>query len=193
MKLKQSRREVRSDNTIFVTGGAKQPIQSPSSLCTAEITEKQMQKVALKQPLDGLAGSNQSQLPGKYIVWCYHFTLYKRMTLPLKMCEIPSFADCTIDREANLYNQKWLGCIDAFLALPFWKECTTAETQVYKLSHSRPLERRGGAMNVAEVTRVEHEHFQIKGPGNLHYVEGNHLQVSQFGPKPGSVLLAFSP
>lgn len=42
-----------------------------------------------------------NQLSGKYKVWCYQFTLYKRVMWPLKMSEIDSSTKSNMDRKAN--------------------------------------------------------------------------------------------
>ena len=63
----------------------------------------------MKQLMDGLAKVDQGQLPGKYKVWCYQFTLYRRVMWPLKMSEIPSSTMSKMDRKANSFIRKWLG------------------------------------------------------------------------------------
>ena len=85
------RRLVRNDNTIFVVRGEKipllseQPIKSLGRQYTAVLSDKQMGRTVMKQLTDGLAKINQTQLPGKYKVWCYQFTLYRMVMWPLKM------------------------------------------------------------------------------------------------------------
>ena len=79
------RRGVRNDNPIFVAGGeripllSEHPIRSLGRQYTSELSDKEMGRAVLKQLSDGLAKIDQSQLPGKYKVWIYQFTLYKRM------------------------------------------------------------------------------------------------------------------
>ncbi len=122
MKIKPSksrslslRRGVRNDSTIFVVGGEKipllseQPIKSLGRQYTAELSDKQMGRTVMKQLSDGLARIDQSQLPGKYKVWCYQFTLYRRVKWPLKMSEIPSSIASKMDGKANSFIRKWLG------------------------------------------------------------------------------------
>lgn len=75
----------------------------------AELTDKQMGRNVMTQLSEGLAKINQSQLPGKYKVWCYQFTLYRRVICPLKMSEIPSSTASKMDGKANTFIQKWLG------------------------------------------------------------------------------------
>ncbi|RXN06597.1 hypothetical protein ROHU_032706 [Labeo rohita] len=109
------RRGVRNDNTIFVVGGEKipllseQPIKSLGRQYTADLSDKQMGKTIMKQLSDGLARIDQSQLPGKFKVWCYQFTLYRRIMWPLKMSEIPSSTVSMMDGKANSFIRKWLG------------------------------------------------------------------------------------
>ncbi|XP_077382825.1 5-azacytidine-induced protein 2 isoform X1 [Festucalex cinctus] len=109
------RRGVRNDNTIFVVGGEKipllseQPIKSLGRQYTAELSDKQMGRTIMKQLTDGLSRIDQSQLPGKYKVWCYQFVLYRRVMWPLKMSEIPSSAVSKMDGKANSFIRKWLG------------------------------------------------------------------------------------
>ncbi|KAL6489820.1 hypothetical protein MHYP_G00001650 [Metynnis hypsauchen] len=122
MKIKPSksrslslRRGVRNDRTTFVVGGekipllAEQAIRSLGRQYTAELSDKHMGKTVMKQLCDGLARIDQSQLPGKYKVWCYQFTLYRRVMWPLKMSEIPSSTVSKMDGKANSFIRKWLG------------------------------------------------------------------------------------
>lgn len=68
-----------------------------------------MGEVVKKQLADGLAWINQSQIPVKYMVWCYQFILYQRVMCPLKMSEVPSSVVSKMDGLANLFIRKWLG------------------------------------------------------------------------------------
>ena len=68
-----------------------------------------MGKYVMKQLSDGLTRINQSQLPGKYKVWCYQFTLYRSVMWPLKMSEIPSSSTSKMDEKAKSFIRKWLG------------------------------------------------------------------------------------
>ncbi|CAJ1057939.1 hypothetical protein F2P79_020824%2C partial [Xyrichtys novacula] len=63
----------------------------------------------MKQLSEGLAKIDRSQLPGKFKVWCYQFTLYRRVMWPLKMSEIPSSTASKMDGKANSFIRKWLG------------------------------------------------------------------------------------
>lgn len=107
-------RRVRNDSTIFVFGGEKipllseQPIKSLGRQYAAELSDKQMGKTVMKQLSDGLTRIDQSQLPGKYTVWCYQFTLCRRVTWPLEMSEIPSSTASKMDGKANSFIRKWL-------------------------------------------------------------------------------------
>lgn len=49
-----------------------------------------------------------SQLPRKYKVWCYRFTLYRRVMWPLKLCELTSSAVARTEARANAFILKWL-------------------------------------------------------------------------------------
>ena len=109
------RKGVRNDTTIFVAGGedipllVSQPVRSLGRTYTAELSDRQMGEAVRKQLADGLARINQSQLPGKYKVWCYQFILYQRVMWPLKMSEIPSSVVSKMDGLANSFIRKWLG------------------------------------------------------------------------------------
>ena len=63
----------------------------------------------MKQLIAGRAKIDQSQLPGKYKVWSYQFTLYRRVMWPLKMSQIPSSTASKMDGKANSFIRKWLG------------------------------------------------------------------------------------
>lgn len=65
---------------------SEQPIKSLGRQYMAELLDKQMGRV-VKQLSEHLAKIDQSQLPGKYKVWC---TGSRRMW-PLKMSGVPSF------------------------------------------------------------------------------------------------------
>ncbi|KAG1932793.1 hypothetical protein F2P79_020826 [Pimephales promelas] len=122
MKVKPSksrslslRRGVRNDNITFAIGGenipllSEQPVKSLGRQYTADLSDKQMGKTVMKQLSDGLARIDQSQLPGKFKVWCYQFILYRRVMWPLKMSEIPSSTISKMDGKANSFIRKWLG------------------------------------------------------------------------------------
>lgn len=122
MKIKPSksrslslRRGVRNDSTIFVVVGEKipllseQPIKSLGRQYTAELSDKQLGRTVLKQLSESLARIDQRQLPGKHKVWCYQFTLYKRVMWPLKMSEIPSSTASKMDGKVKSFIRKWLG------------------------------------------------------------------------------------
>lgn len=100
------RRGVRND-TIFVVSREKipllseQPIKSLERQYTAELSDKQMGRTVIKQLTDGLSRIDQSQLPEKYKVWCYQFTLYRRVMWRLKMSEISSSTANKMDGKAN--------------------------------------------------------------------------------------------
>ena len=75
-----------------------------------------MGKTILRQLSEGLSKIDASQLPGKYKVWCYHFTLYPRMMWPLKLCEVTSSAVSRMEAKANSFIRKWLGLPRCFSA-----------------------------------------------------------------------------
>ena len=109
------RKGVRDDRTVFTAGGenipllAEQPIRSLGREYTSELSDRQMGRTVQKQLREGLARIDNSQLPGKLKVWCYHFTLYQRVMWPLKVSEIPSSLVSKMDSTANSYIRKWLG------------------------------------------------------------------------------------
>ncbi len=122
MKIKPSksrslslRREVRNESTFFIVGGEKIPflseqlIKSLGRQYMVEFRDKHMGRTVMKPLSEGLAKFDQSQLPGKYKVWCYQFTLYMRVMWPLKMSEIPSSTASKMDGKANTFIRKWLG------------------------------------------------------------------------------------
>ncbi len=115
------RKGVRSDHTIFVTGGkgipllANQPVRSLGRTYSADLSDRQMGETVRKQLADSLARINQSQLPGKYKVWSYQFILYPRVMWPLKMSEVPSSVADKLDGLANSFIRKWLGLPDVGL------------------------------------------------------------------------------
>lgn len=61
----------------------------------------------MKQLSEGLANIDQSQIPGKYKVWCSQFTLYKRVLWLPKMSEIPSSTADKLERKTNSFIRKW--------------------------------------------------------------------------------------
>ncbi len=86
-----------------------QPIRSLGRLYTSGLSDKDMGKIILRQLSEGLSKIDASQLPGKYKVWCYHFTLYPRVMWPLKLCEVTSSAVSRMEAKANCFIRKWLG------------------------------------------------------------------------------------
>lgn len=81
---------VKNDKTIFVAGGDKtpllvqQPIQHMGRQYTIELSDKHLGNTIQKQLSDGLSRIDQSQIPGKYTVWCNQFTLYHQVRWPQK-------------------------------------------------------------------------------------------------------------
>ena len=63
----------------------------------------------MQQLSAGLAKIDSSQLPGKYKVWCFNFTLYPRVMWPLKLCEVTSSAVSKMDAKTSSFIRKWLG------------------------------------------------------------------------------------
>ncbi len=94
---------------------SEQPIKSLGMQYTVELTDEPMGRTVMKQLSEGLAKIDQSQLPGKYKIWCNQFTLYRRVMWPLKMSEIPSSTASKMDGKANAFIRKWLGCHSASL------------------------------------------------------------------------------
>lgn len=116
------RKGKRNDRVAFSISGehlpriVDQPIRSLGRQYTSDLSDKEIGKTILSQLSEGLAKINASQLPGKYKVWCYTFTLYPRTMWPLKLCEVPSSAVGRMDAKANSYIRKWLGLPRCFSA-----------------------------------------------------------------------------
>ncbi len=69
-----------------------------------------------KSSFGSLSNIDTSQLPGKYKVWCYHFTLYPRVMWPLQLCEVTSSAVSRMEAKANSFIRKWPGQPQCFSA-----------------------------------------------------------------------------
>lgn len=85
------------------------PFKSLGRQYTVELSYKETGRVVMKHLSESLAKIDQNQLPGKYKVWCYRFTFYRRVIWPLKMSEIPSSTVSKMDGKANSFISKWLG------------------------------------------------------------------------------------
>ena len=109
------RKGVLNDRVTFIIGGenipriADQPIRSLGRQYTASLSDKEIGKTTLQQLSAGLAKIDSSQLPGKYKVWCFNFTLYPRVMWPLKLCEVTSSAVSKMDAKTSSFIRKWLG------------------------------------------------------------------------------------
>ncbi len=116
------RKGERNDRVTFTISGedipriVDQPIRSLGRLYTSGLSDKDMGKIILRQLSEGLSKIDASQLPGKYKVWCYHFTLYPRVMWPLKLCEVTSSAVSRMEAKANSFIRKWLGLPRCFSA-----------------------------------------------------------------------------
>ncbi len=112
----------RNDRAIFTIGGENiprivdQPIRSLRRQYTSSLSDKEMGKTIYQQLSAGLSKIESSQLPAKYKVWCYNFTLYPRIMWPLKLCEVTSSAVSRMDAKANSTIRKWLGLPRCFSA-----------------------------------------------------------------------------
>ncbi len=103
-----------------------QPIRSLGRLYTSGLSDKDMGKIILRQLSEGLSKIDASQLPGKYKVWCYHFTLYQRVMWPLKLCEVTSSAVSRMEAKANCFIRKWLGLPWCFSAAGLYWELSAS-------------------------------------------------------------------
>ncbi len=83
-----------------------QPIRSLGRLYTSGLSDKDMGKIILRQLSEGLSKIDASQQPGKFKVWCYHFTLYPRVMCPLKLCEVTSSAVSRMEAKTNSFIHK---------------------------------------------------------------------------------------
>lgn len=61
------------------------------------------------QLVDGLKEINQNYVPGKFKVWSYQHTLYRRVMWPLKMSDITASVVLRMDAKARSLICKWLG------------------------------------------------------------------------------------
>lgn len=80
---------------------------APGILYTADLSDRQMGKLARQQLAEGLARIELSHLPGKLKVWCYQQTLFQRVLWPLKVCEIPITEVIRMDSHAKNNIRKW--------------------------------------------------------------------------------------
>lgn len=99
-------------------------IRSLRRLYTSSFWDKEMEKTSLQQLSVGLSRFNSSQLPRKYKVWCYHFTLYKRLMRPLKLCEVTSSAVSRMYAKVNFFIRRWLGLPRCFSSPSLYKRDT---------------------------------------------------------------------
>ncbi|CAM4420094.1 unnamed protein product [Leuciscus chuanchicus] len=88
---------------------AEQPVWSLGKLYTADLSDKHMANTVMPQLTEGLTRIDKSHLPGKFKIWSYQFTLYRRLMWPLKICEITTSTVQKMDSKANNYIRKWLG------------------------------------------------------------------------------------
>ncbi len=116
------RKGERNDRVTFTISGENiprivdQPIRSLGRLYTSGHSDKDMGKIILRLLSEGLSKIDASQLPGKFKVWCYHFTLYPRVMWPLKLCEVTSSAVSRMEAKTNSFIHKWLGLPRCFSA-----------------------------------------------------------------------------
>ncbi|KAL7378001.1 hypothetical protein ABVT39_007243 [Epinephelus coioides] len=106
---------VRNNNISFLVNGekiplvAEHPVQSLGRLYTADLSDRHMVATVTSQLVDGLRKINQSNLLGKFKVWCYQYTLYQRVMWPLKLSDITASAAMRMDAKANNFIHKWFG------------------------------------------------------------------------------------
>lgn len=58
---------------------------------TAELSDRKMGKVVWKEQSNGLSKIDQNQLPRKYKVWCYKYTLLTG-DVPIEDVQSPNFS-----------------------------------------------------------------------------------------------------
>lgn len=81
----------------------EKPLRTLGRQYTADLADKEMGKQARQQLVEGLVNIEQSQLPGKYKVWCYWHILYQRVVWPLKISEISITSVSKMDSLAKTY------------------------------------------------------------------------------------------
>lgn len=71
---------------------ADQLIQSLERQYSSRLSNKDIRKAILLQFAAGLLKIKARQKPGKYKVWCSHFTLYPMIKWPLKLYKVTTSA-----------------------------------------------------------------------------------------------------
>ncbi|XP_078589523.1 uncharacterized protein LOC144869891 [Branchiostoma floridae x Branchiostoma japonicum] len=86
-----------------------QPVKSLGKKFDKTLGDVQNVKEFRKQAEEGLRKIEESNLPGKYKLWCYQYGLLPRLTWPMTMYNIPLSTMEQVDRKISRYIRKWLG------------------------------------------------------------------------------------
>jgi len=105
-----------------------QPVKSLGKKFDKTLADVQNVKEFRKQAEEGLRKIEESNLPGKYKLWCYQYGLLPRLTWPMTMYNIPLTTMEQVDKKISKYIRKWLGVPPGLTSVGLYS--TTAKLQL---------------------------------------------------------------
>ncbi|XP_078666098.1 uncharacterized protein LOC144908400 [Branchiostoma floridae x Branchiostoma belcheri] len=122
---------------------AEQPIKSLGMKFDVTLSDKKNIEEFKQQIRDGLEAIENSELPGRYKVWCYQYGLLPRAVWPMTMYDIPLTVVEEVERRVSRHLRKWLGVPPGLTSIGLYSKTAklqlplTSMEEEYKVTKAR--------------------------------------------------------
>ncbi|KAI8507131.1 hypothetical protein Bbelb_155700 [Branchiostoma belcheri] len=122
---------------------AEQPIKSLGKTFDVTLSDKKNIEEFKQQMRDGLEAIENSELPGRYKVWCYQYGLLPRAVWPMTMYDIPLTVVEEVERRVSRHLRKWLGVPPGLTSIGLYSKTAklqlplTSMEEEYKVTKAR--------------------------------------------------------
>ncbi|KAI8488087.1 hypothetical protein Bbelb_342050 [Branchiostoma belcheri] len=122
---------------------AEQPIKSLGKKFDVTLSDKKNIEEFKQQIRDGLEAIENSELPGRYKVWCYQYGLLPRTVWPMTMYDIPLTVVEEVERRVSRHLRKWLGVPPGLTSIGLYSKTAklqlplTSMEEEYKVTKAR--------------------------------------------------------
>ncbi|KAI8517813.1 hypothetical protein Bbelb_038300 [Branchiostoma belcheri] len=122
---------------------AEQPIKSLGKKFDVKLSDKKNIEEFKQQMRDGLEAIENSELPGRYKVWCYQYGLLPRAVWPMTMYDIPLTVVEEVERRVSRHLRKWLGVPPGLTSIGLYSKTAklqlplTSMEEEYKVTKAR--------------------------------------------------------
>ncbi|XP_019617765.1 PREDICTED: uncharacterized protein LOC109465064 [Branchiostoma belcheri] len=122
---------------------AEQPIKSLGKKFDVTLSDKKNIEEFKQQMRDGLEAIENSELPGRYKVWCNQYGLLPRAVWPMTMYDIPLTVVEEVERRVSRHLRKWLGVPPGLTSIGLYSKTAklqlplTSMEEEYKVTKAR--------------------------------------------------------